>query len=80
MKLSTSFGLLALFFGALGQEFPECTKELLRTDECAAVVNPNACYNQFRWNARTLGCIDGANDTERKQRVGYSLRPGKSVK
>jgi hypothetical protein len=71
MKLTISFGLLALFAAALGQneEFPECTRELLRTDDCAAVVNPSACYNQFRWNARTLGCIDGLNDAERKKRV-----------
>ncbi|KAK4129710.1 hypothetical protein N657DRAFT_563760 [Parathielavia appendiculata] len=69
MKL-TSFWLLA-FFSALAQsqEFPECTRELLRTDDCAAVVNPSACYNQFRWNTRTLGCIEGENDTERKMRA-----------
>jgi hypothetical protein len=71
MKLTISFGLLALFVSTLAQnqEFPECTRELLRTDDCAAVVNPSACYNQFRWNTRTLGCIDGLNDAERKKRV-----------
>ncbi|KAH6853267.1 hypothetical protein B0I37DRAFT_409456 [Chaetomium sp. MPI-CAGE-AT-0009] len=70
MKLTTSLGLIALLVeAALGQNFPECTRELLRTDDCAAVVNPNACYNQFRWNARTLGCIEGENDTQRKQRA-----------
>ncbi|KXX74305.1 hypothetical protein MMYC01_208564 [Madurella mycetomatis] len=56
MKLTSPLALLALFFAiALGQEFPECTKELIRTDDCADVINPNACYNQFRWSARTLG-------------------------
>lgn len=72
MKLTTPAGLIALFVTAVlgqGQQFPECTRELLRTDECAAVVNPSACYNQFRWNTRTLGCIDGTNDAERKKRV-----------
>ncbi|KAL2142344.1 hypothetical protein VTI28DRAFT_1236 [Corynascus sepedonium] len=70
MRLATSLGLIAVFFrAALSQEFPECTKELLRTDECAAVVNPTACYNQFRWSARTLGCIDAEDDAERKKRA-----------
>lgn len=73
MKPGTFFGLIPLFLGvALGQNYPECTRELLRTDDCAAVVNPNACYNQFRWSARTLSCIDGENDTQRKQRVSQS--------
>jgi hypothetical protein len=75
MKLATFFQLIPLFLGvALGQNYPECTRELLRTDECAAVVNPNACYNQFRWSARTLSCIDGENDTQRKQRVCHFCR------
>ncbi|KAK4234630.1 hypothetical protein C8A03DRAFT_47091 [Achaetomium macrosporum] len=50
-------------------EFPECTQELLRTDDCAVVVNPTACYNQFRWSTRTLGCIDGTNDADRKRKA-----------
>jgi hypothetical protein len=70
MKLASSFGLIALCFTmVLCQEFPECTKELLRTDDCADVINPAACYNQFRWNTRTLQCIDGANDSERRRKV-----------
>ncbi|KAH6651248.1 hypothetical protein F5144DRAFT_477367 [Chaetomium tenue] len=70
MKVPAAFGLITLFLGtALGQNYPECTRELLRTDDCAAVANPNACYNQFRWSARTLSCIDGENDTQRKQRA-----------
>jgi hypothetical protein len=72
MQLATAVGLVALFAPAvLAQTYPACTRELLRTDECAAVVNPSACYNQFRWNTRTLACIDGANDTERKARVSF---------
>jgi hypothetical protein len=76
MKLTASLGLVSLFLAfAAGQgahespNFPSCTAEMLRTDACAAVVNPNACYNQFRWTARTLTCVEGENDTERKQRV-----------
>ncbi|KAF2729403.1 hypothetical protein EJ04DRAFT_537867 [Polyplosphaeria fusca] len=48
----------------LGQE---CTRELVETDDCAAVIDANACYNKFRWNAQTLTCIDGT-DTKDKQR------------
>ena len=75
MKLTASLGLVSLLAFASGQgahespDFPSCTAEMLRTDACAAVVNPNACYNQFRWTARTLTCVEGENDTERKQRV-----------
>jgi hypothetical protein len=72
MKVTAPAGLIVLLATAVlgqAQQFPECTRELLRTDECSAVVNPSACYNQFRWNTRTLGCIDGANDAERKKRV-----------
>jgi hypothetical protein len=76
MKFTASLGLVSLllaFASAQGAHespnFPSCTAEMLRTDACAAVVNPNACYNQFRWSARTLTCVEGENDTERKQRV-----------
>ncbi|KAL2168322.1 hypothetical protein VTG60DRAFT_7366 [Thermothelomyces hinnuleus] len=70
MRFTTSLGLFAIFSGAvLGQEFQECTKELIRTDDCAAVINPTACYNQFRWTSRTLSCIDGVDDAERKRRA-----------
>jgi hypothetical protein len=70
MKLTLSLSLLALFLGAVSaQEFPECTQDLLRTDDCAVVVNPTACYNQFRWSTRTLACIDGTDDADRKRKV-----------
>jgi hypothetical protein len=60
--------LLAIFFGiASAQSYPECTAEKARSDDCAAVINANACYNKFRWNAQTLTCIDG-NDTAVKQK------------
>ncbi|KAK3368758.1 hypothetical protein B0H63DRAFT_565392 [Podospora didyma] len=67
MKLSV--GLMALWMAlTFGQTFPECTRELLRTDDCAEVVNPNACYNQYRFNARTLTCIEGKDDADRKRK------------
>jgi len=72
MTRSSSLGLIALFITAFlvqAQEFPECTRELIRTDDCADVINPNACYNQFRWNSRTLSCIDGVDDADRRRKV-----------
>lgn len=47
----------------------ECTADLVVTDDCTDVMNPIACYNQYRWNTRTLSCIEGANDAERKRKV-----------
>lgn len=75
MKRATTLGVIVALVGLATAQtgFPECTTDLLRTDECAAVVNPTACYNQFRWSARTLGCIDGVDDTERKARVSTSF-------
>ncbi|KLU89849.1 hypothetical protein MAPG_08818 [Magnaporthiopsis poae ATCC 64411] len=59
---------MALAFGQ-AQQYPVCTADLVKTDECADVINPAACYNQFRWNARTLGCIEGTNDKERQKKA-----------
>jgi hypothetical protein len=57
---------------ACAQSYPECTAEVARSDDCAAVINANACYNKFRWNAQTLTCIDG-NDTAVKQKKVCSI-------
>jgi len=57
---------------ALGQKPLECTREVAASDECADVINPAACYNQFRWNSRTLSCIDATSDAERKRKVSSS--------
>ncbi|KAK4460642.1 hypothetical protein QBC42DRAFT_180435 [Cladorrhinum samala] len=54
---------------ALGQKPLECTREVAASDECADVINPAACYNQFRWNSRTLSCIDATSDAERKRKA-----------
>ncbi|KAI4860858.1 hypothetical protein F4820DRAFT_465328 [Hypoxylon rubiginosum] len=67
MKLSLTFSLWAVV--ALGQ-FPECTRELAATDECAAVIDANACYNQFRFtNNQTLSCIDGTSNDDRAKKA-----------
>ncbi|KAK0742555.1 hypothetical protein B0T21DRAFT_283094 [Apiosordaria backusii] len=75
MKLS--LGLLTLWASmSLGQSMQECTRELARTDECADVINPNACYNMYRFNsARTLSCIEGKDDAERKRKVILTATP-----
>jgi hypothetical protein len=66
MKFSVHMLTLLLTLTA-AQNYPECTFEVARSDDCAAVINANACYNKFRWNAQTLTCIDG-NDTAVKQK------------
>ncbi|KAI2607454.1 uncharacterized protein GGS25DRAFT_495930 [Hypoxylon fragiforme] len=65
MKLSSTVVSLWLAL-VLGQQFPECTRELAATDDCADVINANACYNQFRFrNNQTLSCIGGTTNDER---------------
>ena len=70
MHISFAFtsALLAL---AAAQTYPECTMELARTDDCAAVINANACYNKFRWNAQTLTCIDGTDNAAKQKMVRH---------
>jgi hypothetical protein len=76
-KMMLSISLFALLLAlAWGQSTQECTREVAATDECADVINPNACYNQFKFgSARTLQCIDGKNDEDRKKKVrrGFGL-------
>jgi len=71
MKLSLGFVTLwlAVVLAQQGQ-YPLCTRELAATDDCADVINPNACYNQFRFrNAQTLACIDGTDNNDRIRKV-----------
>ncbi|KAK0702249.1 hypothetical protein B0H67DRAFT_449039, partial [Lasiosphaeris hirsuta] len=52
------------------QQETECTRELARTDDCASVINSNACYNQFRFrDAQTLTCIEGKDNADRAQKA-----------
>ncbi|KAI0597039.1 hypothetical protein F4775DRAFT_562217 [Biscogniauxia sp. FL1348] len=68
---SSSLALLFLWTAAaLGQQAAECTRELAATDDCADVINANACYNQFRFTSRqTLTCIGGTDDADRIRKV-----------
>ena len=70
-----SLASMSLLLGiSLGQQFPECTRELAETDECADVINANACYNQFRFRDRqTLTCIGGTDDNDRIRKVGETF-------
>ena len=69
MKLSFAF-LAAIAATSLAQSYPECTADLVRTDDCAGVIDANACYNKngFR-GTQTLQCIEGKDDAEKKKRV-----------
>jgi hypothetical protein len=65
------FHITTLLLGfAAAQTYPECTMEATRSDDCAAVINANACYNKFRWNAQTLTCIDGNDNAVKAKKVG----------
>jgi len=72
MKLS--LGCLTLWLAIVAaQSYPECTANVARTDECASVINANACYNKFGFrNAQALTCIDGTSDAEKKKKVSAS--------
>ncbi|KAI0196350.1 hypothetical protein F4808DRAFT_463998 [Astrocystis sublimbata] len=54
---------------ALGQSQQTCTAEMMLDDDCIAVVDANACYNKFRWNAQTLTCIDGKDNADKQRKV-----------
>ena len=68
--MKASIVLTALWAAlAASQQFQNCTRELAATDDCADVINPNACYNQFRFNAQTLQCIDGKDNADRQRKA-----------
>ncbi|KAI1818666.1 hypothetical protein GGS20DRAFT_581420 [Poronia punctata] len=69
MKPSAALTVLSATL-VFGQE-QTCTQEMIASDDCAAVIDANACYNEFRWNARTLQCIDGVDDADRKRKTVY---------
>ncbi|KAH7408807.1 hypothetical protein DE146DRAFT_647236 [Phaeosphaeria sp. MPI-PUGE-AT-0046c] len=70
-----SFAISTLLAGlAAAQTFPACTMEAARSDDCAAVINANACYNKFKWNAQTLTCIDGTDTKLKQQKVSLVSR------
>jgi membrane protein required for beta-lactamase induction len=74
-----SFGFVTLWLSVvLAQKgsYPECTRDLAATDDCADVINANACYNQFRFkNAQTLTCIHGKDNNDKIRKVNNPLPP-----
>jgi hypothetical protein len=76
MKLSATLVLLSAAL-AMGQSAQTCTQEMIATDDCAAVIDANACYNEFRWNAQTLQCIDGKDNADRQRKV--RIKPSSSL-
>ncbi|KAL7623255.1 hypothetical protein AAE478_006936 [Parahypoxylon ruwenzoriense] len=69
MKLSLASVFLWLT-AALSQQVPACPRELAETDDCADVINANACYNQFRFrNNQTLSCIGGTDNDDRARKA-----------
>lgn len=69
MKLSCSIVTTFLAL-AQAQAYPECTAEVARSDDCAAVINANACYNKFKFqNAQALTCIDGDDNAAKQKKV-----------
>ncbi len=76
MRIPLALLSIALWVAtARAQQATTCTSDLVVTDDCTDVMNPIACYNQYRWNARTLSCIEGANDTERKRKARLVQNP-----
>jgi hypothetical protein len=68
--MHVSYLVIAIASGlAAAQTYPPCTMEAARSDDCAAVINANACYNKFRWNAQTLTCIDGTDNAVKAKKV-----------
>lgn len=73
MKLS--IGLISFWFASVAlAQGQECTKELIRTDECADVINANACYNKNRFRGTaTFDCVDGKDRAEKSKKARISI-------
>ncbi len=74
MKFLVSVWLMAaLWLAGLGlaqDASVVCTREMSSSDDCADVIDPNACYNEYRFNSmRTLSCIAGKDDTDRARKA-----------
>ncbi|OAA65761.1 hypothetical protein SPI_02548 [Niveomyces insectorum RCEF 264] len=72
MKLSAAAIAVVLTWlpAVLGQIIPACPAELASTDDCADVINPNACYNEYGFRgAQTLACIEGKDNADRARKA-----------
>ena len=59
---------------AAGQErLLTCTSAVVEDYDCAQVIAPVACYNQFKFNsASTFTCIEGKDDADKARMVSHS--------
>ena len=74
MKLSLA--IIAMWLVMVFGQRTDCPKELAQTDDCADVINANACYNQFRFNgAQTLTCVGGKDAKDKQRKVSTPSRP-----
>ncbi|KAI0395144.1 hypothetical protein F5Y17DRAFT_424560 [Xylariaceae sp. FL0594] len=73
MKLPPTPLLLVVFAATAslsqGTTPQTCTREMIADDDCIAVIDANACYNEYRWNAQTLQCIDGKDNADRQRKA-----------
>lgn len=70
--MKSTLGLIAFWFAtALAQQAAaECPSDMVITDDCAAVINPAACYNMYQFrNRQVLSCIEGTDDADRSRKV-----------
>lgn len=60
---------------AVGQErLLNCTSTVVEDYDCAQVIAPVACYNQFKFNsASTFTCIEGKDDADKARMVRNSI-------
>lgn len=61
---------------AVGQErLLNCTSTVVEDYDCAQVIAPVACYNQFKFNsASTFTCIEGKDDADKARMVSRPPR------
>ncbi len=73
MKLSLA--IVTIWLSAtLAQTIPACTAEMVASDDCAAVIDANACYNKFRFSGtQTLSCILGTDNKDKARKVRRAL-------
>ncbi|KAI1733491.1 hypothetical protein F4680DRAFT_454902 [Xylaria scruposa] len=69
MKLSSIMLVLVSAAPLAFGQAQTCTQEMIASDDCAAVIDANACYNKFRWNAQTITCIDGKDNADRQRKL-----------
>ncbi|ERS97595.1 hypothetical protein HMPREF1624_05766 [Sporothrix schenckii ATCC 58251] len=62
---------LSLSATPMAQTVPACPADLAASTDCADVINPNACYNEFGFRGQqTLNCIEGKDKADKARKVG----------